>query len=314
MYQSLSRFTRWSCVGLQAASLALAYGFASEVALIVVLAIIGMVIGILPLTIGVAGLIALVFFSHPLMMGATIMMKWLVVGRYKPGSYPLWGFYYFRWWLVTRMQMICGSNRYNGTPLLNVYYRLMGAKVGKNCIIDTDQCDVFDLITIGDDSCIGSETHILGCRMEDGMLHIGTVEIGNRCFIGTQCCLGLNTVMEDDCKLDDLSLLPDGADESRRIPPRFSRAAGRSRRARNLRRTGRSQASRFVRLSALSGQRDRGRIDPADAHADVDNHLAGVPVGWIAGRSFVGDPRDTGGNDSLLPAGRIYPVADPPPH
>ena len=28
--------------------------------------------------------------------------KWLIIGRTKPGRYPLWGAYYFRWWLVQR--------------------------------------------------------------------------------------------------------------------------------------------------------------------------------------------------------------------
>ena len=31
-----------------------------------------------------------------------VAAKWLVIGRTKPGRYPLWGVYYFRWWLVKR--------------------------------------------------------------------------------------------------------------------------------------------------------------------------------------------------------------------
>ena len=31
-----------------------------------------------------------------------IAVKWLVIGRTKPGRYPLWGVYYYRWWLVQR--------------------------------------------------------------------------------------------------------------------------------------------------------------------------------------------------------------------
>ena len=26
--------------------------------------------------------------------------KWLIIGRYREGRYPLWGHYYLRWWLV----------------------------------------------------------------------------------------------------------------------------------------------------------------------------------------------------------------------
>src|SRR5262249_58239817 len=92
-----------------------------------------------------------------------------------------------------------------------LYYWLMGAKVGKNCIIDTPSCAMFDLVSIGDDTCIGAQTQLLGYHVEDGMLIIGTVEIGSRCFIGTHSAVGINTRMEDDSYLDDQSLLPDGA-------------------------------------------------------------------------------------------------------
>src|SRR5262249_27850146 len=92
-----------------------------------------------------------------------------------------------------------------------LYYWLMGAKVGKNCVIDTPSCAMFDLVTIGDDTCIGAQTQLLGYHVEDGMLIIGTVEIGSRCFIGTHSALGINTRMEDDSYLDDQSLLPGGA-------------------------------------------------------------------------------------------------------
>jgi non-ribosomal peptide synthetase-like protein len=86
----------------------------------------------------------------------------------------------------------------------------MGAKVGSGCTIDTAACSIFDLVTIGDETSIGSETQIPCFRIEDGMLILGSVEIGKRCFIGIHSHLGLNTKMEDDSRLDDLSLLPDG--------------------------------------------------------------------------------------------------------
>ncbi len=44
------------------------------------------------------------FLIWPSWLLISIAIKWLVIGRYKPGQYPVWGFYYFRWWLVTRFQ------------------------------------------------------------------------------------------------------------------------------------------------------------------------------------------------------------------
>ncbi|MGD9128582.1 MAG: hypothetical protein PVH19_14490 [Planctomycetia bacterium] len=47
-------------------------------------------------------------------------------------------------------------------------------------------------------------------RVEDGMLVLGPIEIGNRCFVGIHSNLDLYSCMEDDSRLDDLSLLPEG--------------------------------------------------------------------------------------------------------
>ncbi len=150
-------------------------------------------------------------------------MKWVVIGRYKPGRYPVWGLYYFRWWLVNLFQTLSWSGMFVGTPLMSLYFRLMGASVGRGVTIDTPFCSIFDLVSIGDGASIGSETHMLGYRIEDGELIIGSIEIGSACFVGTQSCLGLNVRMRDGAKLDDLSLLGDGsvmqAGEGRRGSP-----------------------------------------------------------------------------------------------
>jgi len=153
---------------------------------------------------------ALVFGYFPLEMLLVVAAKWLVIGRYQPGRHPVGGFYYWRWWLVHRLQAISRVNALAGTPLMPLFFRLMGAKVGRNCLIDTPHCCCFDLVTIGDDTSINAETQLLGYRIENGELIFGSVEIGKQCFVGIRSALGLNTRMEDDSRLDDLSLLDDG--------------------------------------------------------------------------------------------------------
>ena len=57
--------------------------------------------------------------------------KWLLLGRLKPGRYPLWGLTYFRWWLADRL--IEGAPVYmlSGSPLLVWWLRLLGAHIGR---------------------------------------------------------------------------------------------------------------------------------------------------------------------------------------
>lgn len=38
-----------------------------------------------------------------------ILFKWIVIGRYKEGLYPMWGPYHMRWWLVQKALMICNE-------------------------------------------------------------------------------------------------------------------------------------------------------------------------------------------------------------
>jgi non-ribosomal peptide synthetase-like protein len=160
----------------------------------------------LPLIAGIIGL----FFALPfLLCGIAILSKWLILGRVKPGRYRLWGTYYFRWWCVQRIQkLFVHSDYFTGSPLMNLYCRLMGAKIGKNCFIGTSRLSTYDLLTIGDDSSVGFNTLLLGYTVENGWLIIGPIEIGKRCFVGTRSVLSIHSKMEDDSSLEDLSLLP----------------------------------------------------------------------------------------------------------
>lgn len=211
VFEGTPRRTRWLCMALQALSLYVIYGLKVVPALIGLLIIWKTYLGEFSL---LGGLLALVTFGlalMPLSLAIGIGAKWLIIGRYKPGRYPLWGSYYFRWWLVNRLTGFFGPGGFAGTPILSLYYRLMGAKVGRGCILDTAQVSAWDLISIGHGTSIGADTQLLGHRVEDGMLVLGRVQIGDRCFVGLHAALGLNVTMGDGARLDDQSLLPDGA-------------------------------------------------------------------------------------------------------
>jgi non-ribosomal peptide synthetase-like protein len=209
--ESVPRLTRWTVYGMQALSLAVGYGLVTAPFLVFVLLVLGVIQGTTSVTTLIIFTVMMSLLVLPLSVTIAIVLKWLIVRRYQPGAYPLWSFYYFRWWLATRVQAVSGMALFEGTPLMNLFYRLMGAKVGKHCVIDTSLCAIYDLVTIGDDTCIGARTQLLGYRVESGMLIIGEIEIGSRCFVGSHSAIGVNTKIGDDAALDDQSYLPDGA-------------------------------------------------------------------------------------------------------
>ncbi len=202
---------RWTVVALQALALAVYYGIAAAPIAYSILITVAVVDGHVDLGDAIWLSTAVGFAAWPSMLLLSIAVKWLVIGRYKPGRYPLWGFYYFRWWLVTRFQALSWSHMFVGTPLMSLYFRAMGAKVGHNVTIATPLCATFDTVSIGDHVSIGSETQMLGYRVENGYLVIGRIDIGNDCFVGMHCNLGVGSRMGSGARLDDMSLLPDRA-------------------------------------------------------------------------------------------------------
>ncbi len=146
---------------------------------------------------------------YPALLLLNIAIKWLVIGRFKPGRYALWSSYYWRFWFVRQAQSIVPLHPLIGSPWLAGYCRLMGAKIGKDVYLGSSEFIAYDLIAIGSSSSIGGDSYLLGCEIVDGWLEIAPIQVGKGCYIGTKSLLGLNTQMEDGAELGDLSYLPD---------------------------------------------------------------------------------------------------------
>lgn len=89
-----------------------------------------------------------------------ILFKWIVIGKYREGLYPMWGFYHTRWWLTQKVTTIAGMGIFEHSNSTRIWYlRLMGAKIGAGVSIDGSAIlGEYDLISIGNDvrldSCI----------------------------------------------------------------------------------------------------------------------------------------------------------------
>lgn len=120
-------------------------------------------------------------------LALTLITKWLVLGKLKEGNYPVWSFYFLRWWLV-RLAIDRNSGRLSvlrHTPFIRWWYRLMGAKIGKGVVIDTTIITEPDLISIGDNSVLSEYSSIQCHIFDNGLLKIQKVSIGKNCVLGT---------------------------------------------------------------------------------------------------------------------------------
>jgi non-ribosomal peptide synthetase-like protein len=139
-----------------------------------------------------------------------VATKWLVIGRMKAGDYPLWGSYYFRWWLVKTMQRLLPAQFLNGTPLYPAYLRLLVMKIAPDAQISDFNYGAEDLITIGADASLSSKVHLNNAIVEDGMLKLRPLFIGDHAYIGSSAMIGGDTVIAEWGELKDLSALQPG--------------------------------------------------------------------------------------------------------
>ena len=79
--------------------------------------------------------LAIYGITTPVVLCLSIVLKWLLLGRVRPGRYPLWSFYYLRFWFVRAVMRAAPVRYLSGTPFLAMYYRLMGARIGKNVVL-----------------------------------------------------------------------------------------------------------------------------------------------------------------------------------
>ncbi len=145
-----------------------------------------------------------------------VAVKWLVLGRVKPGRYPLWGVYYFRWWFVQHFLALTHVKWFQGTPIMRLYLNALGAKVGDDALIGEVEIGAHDLITIGEGACLGSKTKFGNARVEGAEFILGPIEIGPDAYVGTSCVVEEDVVIGASAELKDLTSAPSGM----RIGPR----------------------------------------------------------------------------------------------
>ncbi len=137
--------------------------------------------------------------------------KWGLIGRWKEQKIPVWSLSYFRFWVVRQYIQVNPMAAFAGTPIYNMYLRMLGAKIGKNVVILSKSGPVCtDLIRIGDNTILSRETILKGYRAEGGYIQTGSVAIGSNCYVGEASIIEIDTRMEDDTQLAHVSSLQAG--------------------------------------------------------------------------------------------------------
>ncbi|MBC3906165.1 amino acid adenylation domain-containing protein [Undibacterium sp. NL8W] len=160
------------------------------------------------LSVGVFLLLTLAEFA------VAIMAKWLIAGRLKAGRYPLWGWTYYRWWLVDRLVEAAPAYMLSGSSLYTWWLRALGAKIGSDVVIGSMTLRVPDLLSIGDRCSIGNASNFENARVQHGELILGAITLEDDAYVGSYAVLEGNVYLEAGGHLDGQSALSEG----QRIP------------------------------------------------------------------------------------------------
>jgi non-ribosomal peptide synthetase-like protein len=137
-------------------------------------------------------------------------LKWLVIGRTKPGVYPLWGSYYFRIWLMQRVVQLSVHKFFQGSPLMGIYLWLLGARIGRDAIIQDFEEGAIDLISIGPRTSVGSKVKFANVEVIGNQVHVGRIDIGTDAHIGNGCVIGHDVSIGDGADIGDLTAIAAG--------------------------------------------------------------------------------------------------------
>lgn len=140
-----------------------------------------------------------------------IACKWLIIGKYKAGKYPLWGTMYLKWWLVEQIINIMGKGFFRddlpiiGPHLVRWYYYLMGAQMGNNVQIHKDaKIGQADLLNIGDNVAIDNCT-IRPFAIEEGHFVLLPITIGSNSSVGLKSVVAGGSTLPPDSHIGPLS-------------------------------------------------------------------------------------------------------------
>lgn len=96
--------------------------------------------------------------------------KWVLTGRHRPSEHPLWSSFVWRNELADTFMEVLAAPWFAsvtlGTPALNAWFRMLGARIGRGVWCDTYWLPETDLIVLGDGATVNH-----GCVVQTHLFH-----------------------------------------------------------------------------------------------------------------------------------------------
>ncbi len=148
-----------------------------------------------------------------------VLLKWLLIGRVRAGSFPVDGWFYVRNWVVEQLLALSVdvAGPLHATLFLKPWYRALGVRLGRFAEVSTASVTTPDLLDIGEDCFIADEVSLGAARVEDGWLTLAPTRLGSRVFVGNSAVIPAGTSLGDESLVGVLTIVPsDGSLAARR--------------------------------------------------------------------------------------------------
>jgi non-ribosomal peptide synthetase-like protein len=138
-----------------------------------------------------------------------------VVGARTPANAEMrladMSWYLMRWahyMVATHLVRVLAGTMFRGSPVWTAYLRLNGARIGRRVYVNSLYLSDHNLLEIGNDVVIGSDVHLSGHTVEDGIVKTAAVRIGNGATIGLGSVVDIGVEVGPGCQIGALSLVP----------------------------------------------------------------------------------------------------------
>ena len=120
-----------------------------------------------------------------------VIAKWAVVGRIQAVEHPLWSSFVWRNEVSdTFVETVAApwfARAASGTPVMNLWLRALGAKIGRGVWCETYWLPEADLVTLGRGSTVNRGCVVQTHLFHDRIMRMDTVVLEEGATLGTHC-------------------------------------------------------------------------------------------------------------------------------
>ncbi len=133
-----------------------------------------------------------------------------IFGAVKKGTYSIHGFYHLKIWFIERLvSLSLGTlETLYGTLFTAPWFRLLGAKIGKNSEISSVNFTPPDMLNIGKECFVGDNAMLAPSRAYQGYINLEPIYLANRVFIGNGATIPGGTEIGSNCLIACASVPP----------------------------------------------------------------------------------------------------------